>query len=252
MDLGYRGKTALVTGGTRGIGRAIVEKLVQEGCNVAFCARQEQAVLETSGALSSEGVKVIGQVVDVSVGEAYRHWLRSSAEALGGIGLFVPNVSAGASADGDTSWQKALDVDVLGSVRGADVTLPFLAQSKGAMVIIGSAAAVETFFSPTAYNAMKAALITYGKQLAEAVAGHGIRGNLGSPGPVEFPGGAWDTAKQTMPEAYQQTLAQHPTGRLATPDDVANAVLFLGSRLADHITGTNLIVDGGFTKRVQF
>ena len=117
--------------------------------------------------------------------------------------------------------------------------------------MISSTAAVETFIAPQPYNAIKAALITHAKQLSQALAADGIRVNCVSPGPVYFPGGAWEYIQNNMADLYNSTLAQIPRGSMGTPAEVANAVVFLASPAASLITGVNLIADGGFTKRVQ-
>ena len=117
---------------------------------------------------------------------------------------------------------------------------------------MSSTAAVETFFSPQAFNALKAALITYGSQLSQSLAPKGIRVNTVSPGPIEYPTGNWAAIKANMADFYNATVAQMPMGRLGAPDEVAKAVVFLASSASSYTTGTNLIVDGGYTKRVQF
>ena len=253
MDLGLKGKRAIVTGATRGIGRAIATLFAEEGADIAFCARDASAVAATAKELSAEGVRAFGQAVDVGDGPAYRAWLEAAVRDLGGADIFIANVSAGAAREGDAAWEANFHVDLMHSVRGCETLLPHLARSDGgAVVFVTTIAAVETFFAPTAYGALKAALITYGKQLGQAVAGHGIRINMVSPGPVLFPGGDWDRVRREQPDFFAEVEAKCALGRMATPEDVARAVVFLASPAAGYITGSNLIVDGGFTKRVQF
>ena len=120
------------------------------------------------------------------------------------------------------------------------------------VVFLGTTAAVETFMAPMAYNALKAGLITYAKQLSQEFMKKGIRVNVVSPGPIKFAGGAWDHIEQQMPDLYAAHVAQQPSGRLGAPEEVARAVTFLASPAASWITGVNLVVDGGYTKRVQF
>lgn len=253
MDLQLSGKRALVTGGTKGIGRRIVDLLAEEGAHVALCARKAEEVDEAVAALEDKGVTATGKAVDVGDKDAYKAWIGDAAQELGGLDIFVPNVSAGGGMDGEENWYNNFEVDMMGAVRGLEAAMPHLGQSETpAVVFISTTAAVETFLAPQAYNAMKAALLTYAKQMAEAVAETGVRINVVSPGPVYFEGGAWNTIEQHMPELYKGTLAQCPMGRMAKPEEVARAVVFLASPAAAYITGTNLIVDGGFTKRVQF
>ena len=251
MDLGLKGKKAVVTGGTRGIGRAIAEALAAEGVDVAVCARHANDVDETVAALKARGVNACGAAVDISQGEAYQAWIAAAGTELGGIDIFVANVSAGGGM-GEDAWRANFETDLLGTTRGIDAALPALkASGAGSIVVISSTAAVETFIAPQPYNAIKAALITHAKQLSQALAADGIRVNCVSPGPVYFPGGAWEYIQNNVADLYNSTLAQIPRGSMGTPAEVANAVVFLASPAASLITGVNLIADGGFTKRVQ-
>ena len=251
MDLGLKGKRALVTGATKGIGRRIAERLVLEGASVAICARKQAEVDEAVQALGARGVTAWGRACDVKNGDDYVRWIDEAAAALGGVDVFVPNVTAGGGLAPIEQWRANFEVDVLGTVRGCDAVVPKMSAG-GSIVAIGTTAAVETFMGPNAYNAMKAALITYTKQLSQHVGPQGIRVNLVSPGPIEFAGGAWEKIRQNMPELYERMRSLEPMGRMGTPEEVADAVAFLASERASWITGVNLIVDGGFTKRVAF
>lgn len=253
MDLGLKGRKAVITGATRGIGRRIAELLAQEGCDIAFCARKAEEISETTDALKAHGRAVFGTSTNVKDGEAYKAWLAEAAESLGGVDIFIPNVSAGGGVEGEKSWYRNFEIDLMGAVRGCDELMPVLRNSDaGAIVFIGTTAAVETFIAPMAYNAMKAALITYAKQLSQTVFRRNIRVNVVSPGPIYFDGGSWDAIRTANADLYTHTLAQQPNGRMGTPEEVARCVAFLASPAASWITGINLIVDGGLTKRVQF
>lgn len=253
MDLGLRGKKAIVTGATKGIGRAIVELLVAEGADVGLCARNEDEVAETVAALKSKGTQVVGAPVNVRDGEAYKAWLESTARALGGCDVFVPNVSAGGGMDSEKNWWKNFEIDVLHTVRGCETLMEDLKKSgQGSVVIISSTNAIETFAAPMAYNAMKAALITYAKQLSQFVGRHNVRVNAVSPGPVYFEGGAWEMIKGTNPKFYEATLRAIPCGRFGAPEEVARLVAFLASPAASLITGANVVADNGFTKGVRY
>jgi len=254
MDLGLKGKNAIITGSTRGIGRAIAECLAAEGANVAIGARDEEATAKAGEEIAAaHGVEVFAKPCNVKDADGYTSWLEAAMESLGGLDVFVPNVSGGGGMDSEKNWWRNFEIDVLHTVRGAETCLPALKKSDaGAIVIIGTTNAVETFMAPMAYNAMKSALITYSKQLSQFVGAKGVRVNTVSPGPVYFEGGAWEMIKGTMPDLYESTLAQIPAGRMGTPEEVARVVTFLASPAASLVTGANVIADNGFTKRVQF
>jgi len=253
MDLGLRGKKAIVTGATRGIGRAIVELLASEGADVGFCARSEDEVAETIKSLGGRGVAIAGGAVNVRDGDAYKAWLEKTAGELGGCDIFVPGVSAGGGMDSEKNWWKNFEVDVLHTVRGCETLMEHLKKSgSGAIVIISSTNAIETFAAPMAYNAMKAALITYSKQLSQFVGKHNVRVNTVSPGPIYFEGGAWEMIKGTNQKFFDSTLRAIPGGRMGTPEEVARVVAFLASPAASLVTGANVVADLGFTKGVRF
>jgi 3-oxoacyl-[acyl-carrier protein] reductase len=252
MDLGLSGKKAVITGSTRGIGRAIANLLADEGADLAICARNQEEVDSAIAELKGRGGKVVGSAVDVADKEAYQAWIASMGEELGGIDIFVPNVSAGGGNMTEEGWLNNFNVDLLGTTRGVEAVMPFLEKSSAAaIVVISSTAGVETFMGPAPYNAIKGALIVHAKQLSQALAPAGIRVNCVSPGPVFIEGGAWDFIKNNMVEIYDSTLAQIPQGRFGSAEEIANAVAFLASPAASLITGVNLVADGGFTKRVQ-
>jgi NAD(P)-dependent dehydrogenase (short-subunit alcohol dehydrogenase family) len=253
MDLGLTGKKALVTGATRGIGRAVADLLAAEGCDVAICARHRAAVDEAVAALKRRGVQATGDALDVADLAALRAWVGEAAAALGGLDIFVANVSALAQGMDEEAWRRGFEIDVLSTVFGIEAALPLLEKSAaGSIVAVGSTALVESYTPPRSYAAVKAALVPYVKALARTLAGKGVRANMVSPGNVFFEGGVWDIVRQRNPKMFAETLARNPTGRMATPQEVANAVVFLASPRAGFISGTNLIVDGAMTQRVQF
>lgn len=253
MELGLRGKKAIVTGATKGIGRAIVDLLAAEGCDIALCARSQDEVDEAVRAIGKLGVNAVGGAVNVRDGDAYKAWLEKAATELGGCDVFVPNVSAGGGMDSEKNWWKNFEVDVLHTVRGCEALLPRLeASGQGSIVVISSTNALETFYVPMAYNAMKAALVTYAKQLSQFVGRKNIRVNSVCPGPIYFEGGAWEMIKSTNPKMYEATLRAMPNGRFGAPDEIARVVAFLASPAASIITGANVVADNGFTKRVQY
>jgi 3-oxoacyl-[acyl-carrier protein] reductase len=252
MDLGLKGKRAIVTGASRGIGRRIADTLAAEGAELAVCARNASGVEAARKELERNGVKVFAKSVDVSNAEALRAFIDESAQALGGIDILVSNVSA-MSGQGEAGWRANFEVDLMGTVRACEAALPHLAKSgSGSIVVVGTTAAVETFGAPGGYGALKAALLNYASGLAHSLAKQGIRVNVVSPGPVYFEGGAWAMIEKAMPAFFEATLKACPQGRMGKPEEVARAVAFLASSAASLITGANLVADGGFTKRVNF
>lgn len=252
MDLGLEARKALVTAGSRGIGLAIAQTLAEQGCDVAICARGEEGLEVARKDLEARGAKVFTKSVDVADGDALEAFVQEAADDLGGLDVFVSNASAGGG-PGLPAWQATFEVDVMGTVRGLSAATPFLKQSDGgSVVIISSTAALEFLGMPQAYNAMKAALISHASDMSQALAPKGIRVNVVSPGPIYFEGGNWEMIKQAMPAVYENALKQCAIGRLGTPEEVARAVVFLASPAASLVTGANLVVDGGFTKRTNF
>ena len=252
MDLGLKGLKVILTGGSRGIGRAALEIFAREGADIGFFSRKPEQVDETIASLSQHGGKVIGDSFDLVNFDDYPGWLTKTAEALGGCDIFIHGASSsGSQLTGD--WDAAFKYDVMGTVKGCEALEPFLAASAhAAVVIMASTAATETFLMPQAFNAMKAALLTYSKQLSQAWGPKGIRVNAVSPGPIWFEGGNWDGVKQHMPDFYEATKAQMVLGRFGVAEDVARTLVFLASPAASFTTGTNVVIDGGYTKRVQF
>jgi 3-oxoacyl-[acyl-carrier protein] reductase len=253
MNLHLEGLNALVTGGTKGIGRAIAQTLAAEGANVAFCARSLEGVQTTVPELSRHGGKVFGEAVDVGDGPALKAWVAGAAVALGGIDIVVANVSALAIANDEAGWQRGFEVDMMGTVRLVDAAMPWLEKSAhAAIVTISSVSAREIDFAAGPYGAFKAAIVHYTQGLAFHLAGKCIRANSVSPGNTYFEGGVWNQIEVGNPKFYAEALALNPTGRMGTPQEMANAAVFLASPAASFITGTNLVVDGALTRGVQF
>ena len=253
MDLGLTGKKAIVTGGTRGIGRAIVERLSTEGCDVALCARNSEEVGKAVQALEKQGGRSFGSAVDVTQASELRIWIGEAAEQMGGVDILVPNVSALAVSNEEKSWIAGFDADIMGSFRAVEAALPHLEKSScGSIVLIASTAALEVYLGPRPYNSMKAALVAYGAGLSRDLAPKGMRANVVSPGSIYFEDGVWGNAKRNSPEMYSTMLDRNPMGRMGRPEEVANAVAFLASPAASFVSGANLVVDGALTQRIQY
>ena len=256
MDLGLKGRNAVVLGGTRGIGRAIAATLAGEGAGVAVCARNAEQVAATVRELKDLGVRAAGAPVDITDGAALKGWIAAVAGELGSIDMLFSNAGAMAQGGDPASWEQNFRLDVLGAVNAFDATRPFLEASgdktgDAAFVIISSISAAQADRA-SSYGPIKAALVHMAKGLARQYAAKKIRVNVVSPGTVYFKGGIWNMVEQNTPKIYQDALARNPTGRMATPQEIACAAVFLASPVSSFTTGSNLVVDGAISNRVNF
>jgi 3-oxoacyl-[acyl-carrier protein] reductase len=251
MDLGLAGKKALVTGATKGLGRAIAETLLAEGASVSICARTADAVDTAVKEMSASGT-VVGAVADAADTEAIRSWVASSADQLGGVDIYIHNTS-GKPARKLEDWINNFNIDLMSLVHGVDAASAALVDGGGALVSIGTTAVAEHFASGSgSYSALKAAVTNWTLGQAQVLGAKGVRCNVVSPGPIFIEGGDWDMIKQRMGDFYAATEANHPGKHLGAAQDVADAVAFLVSDRARHVNGVNLTVDGGFLKRVNY
>lgn len=256
MDFGLKGKKAIVLGGTRGIGRAIAETLAREGADVGICARNAGQVEAAVAALKALGVMATGASVDITDGAALRAWIAAAGAELGGVDMLVSNAGAMAQGADPASWEQNFKLDVLGAVNAFDAAYPLLEAAAArhgdaAFVIIASVSAAVAD-NASSYGPVKASLIHMAKGLARQHAKRRIRVNVVSPGMVYFEGGVWNMVEQNMPDFFKTAMARNPTGRAATPQEVANAAVFLASPVSSYTTGVNLLVDGAISNRVNF
>ncbi|TGN67495.1 SDR family oxidoreductase [Paracoccus liaowanqingii] len=247
MDLGLTGLRAVITGGSKGIGRRCAEILAAEGAQVAICARTQADVDATAADL---GVR--GTAVDVTDKAALEAWVSDSAQAMGGIDIVIGNVSALAVADDEAAWQAGFDTDMMHSVRLVNAAMPWLETSGAASItLVSSVSGREIDFTGAAYGAFKAALVHYAQGLAFKLAPKGIRANTVSPGNTYFDGGIWQQIETGNPDLFATALGLNPMGRMATPEEIARGVVFLASPASSFTSGTNLVIDGALTKGVQ-
>lgn len=251
MDLQLRGKNALITGGSRGIGWSTAVAFAEEGCNVALCSRDKKSVEEAVSGLVALGVTAVGSSVDVADASALRAWVDESAQALGGLDIVVANVSALGSGEGEEQWKRAVDVDLMHTVRLVNAALPHLEKSDAASIVIVSSVSARRPFGATPYGSLKAALNHYGKGLAVEHARRGIRANVVSPGTIYIENGFWGGIERDNPTMFERSLKSNPMGRMGTPEEVARSIVFLASPASSFTSGTNLLVDGAITPGVQ-
>ena len=245
MDLGLKGLKAILVGANGGIGRVVANVLASEGCDVAICGRSQDKVDTVSAELAAKGVKHVAEALRGNVEAAVPALVARVAKALGGCDIFISFTSVNLGEDTDAAWRLVLDTVVLPMRRGVAAALPFLKQSgKGAIAVMSSTGAVEEFMGVQPYNALKAAVINYSAALAQALAADGIRVNCITPGPVWTDDGPWPQIKEGAPDFYNSIVSQLPLGKMTIAFAVSPACMTM--------TGANIVVDSGLTKRVQF
>ena len=246
MDLGLRDKRCIVTGGSRGIGRAIALGLADEGADVAICARTEGALRATESELRAKGRGVYAAACDIGAPEALGGFLGAAKRELGSVDVLVHNASALAVGPELGAWDASLRVDLMAAVHACEQVMPWMrAAGGGSILLVSSVSGLEASPTPDyAYTSTKAALIAYAKKLSLLQAPHGIRVNALAPGSIEFPGGTWEETRREQPDLYNAVLASIPFGRLGRPEEVADAAVYLVSPRASWVTGVCLVVDG--------
>src|SRR4249919_4236435 len=212
MDLGLKGKSVLVTGGSKGIGLAIAELFAAEGANVAICARNADEVANVVKNLSAKGVKAWGKALDVADPVALKGWVDGAAAQFGGVDTIVCNVSALAVGDSTETWEKSFRTDMMHTVNSVAASVPYLEKSKSAsIIVVSSVSGFEVDFAAGSYGAFKAALIHYAKGLSSQLIAKGIRVNAVSPGNTYFEGGIWQNIENGNPDLFKMAMGLNPT-----------------------------------------
>jgi 3-oxoacyl-[acyl-carrier protein] reductase len=246
MLIDLKGKRAVVTGGSKGIGRSIALGLAAAGAAVSICARGRAGLDSTAAELKALGVPAHAGECDLADKAAIPAYIAAAAQALGGIDILVNNASGFGMGDDEEAWARGLDVDVMATVRATRAALPYMERAGGGAILnIASISGHGANPRSPSYGAAKAAVINYTQTQGLLLAAKRIRVNAISPGSIEFPGGIWESRRQSAPQVYDAVLKSIPWGRLGRPEEIAGVAVFLVSDAASWVTGQSLIVDGG-------
>ena len=246
MQISFKGKRAVVAGGSRGIGRSIALAFAADGADVAICARGAEGVKAAEAEIKRHGGKAFGMACDLGDGAAVARYVAEAANALGGIDILVNNASGFGMKDDESGWLAGINIDLLATVRATQAAVPFMEKAGGgAIVNIASISGYMAVARSIPYAAVKAAVINYTAGQGLALAAKCIRVNAIAPGSIEFPGGTWEQRKTTDPKLYEGTLRRIPWGRYGTPEEIAKVAAFLASDMASWVTGQTIVVDGG-------
>jgi 3-oxoacyl-[acyl-carrier protein] reductase len=256
MDLGLQDKTALVTGSSRGIGRAAAKALAAEGAVVTVIARGAIEVESVVEEIRQGGGRAHGLVADVATRAGAHQAVEDAVRQMGGLDILVNNVggSTGAgpfdSADEDT-WERVVDANLMSAVWCSRAALePFTARGGGTIVHVTSICGLE-YCGSAPYTAAKGALASLTKEMAVDLAHRKVRVVAVAPGSILFPGGSWDRRRISTPEKIEKMIAEElPWGRFGTPEEVADVIAFVASPRASWITGSSVVVDGAQGRRV--
>jgi 3-oxoacyl-[acyl-carrier protein] reductase len=255
MDLGLRGKVALICGSSRGIGLATARAFLREGANVIITGREASALEEASAmAIRESGPERVRSVqADLTEPADIQRALDAGA-AFGGLDVVVANVGSGTARGGweleVQDWESTLRINLVGGmVLGGAALTQLVARGGGSLIFVSSIAGFEAINAPVAYSAAKAAVLSGMKNLSRLGAPKGVRVNAVAPGNVYFPGGSWERKLAERPEFFEQYIqSEVPLKRFGRPEEIADAIVFLASERASFITGSCLVVDGGQTR----
>jgi 3-oxoacyl-[acyl-carrier protein] reductase len=253
MELELAGKVVLISGASRGIGRAIAEGLAAEGARLVIAARGTESLEEARASLESIGAEVLAVSTDVGDDASVEALVKQARERFGRIDILISNASALAVDGSRASWEASLNVDVMGAVRLVEAVVPMMREEgAGSILLVSSTSSLEAVpMQDFGYTAAKAAINAYAKKLAVNEGAHGIRANALLPGSTEFPGGGWEMMRESQPDIYEMVRTSVPSGRLGTPKEIADAAVWLVSARAGWVNGAALVVDGGQCKAIR-
>ncbi|MBI2192147.1 MAG: SDR family oxidoreductase [Planctomycetes bacterium] len=251
MDLMLRGKAVAVTGGSRGIGRRIVQRFAEEGASVAFCARNKDDLDRAAAEVARLGVMTFpyeGDIIDPDKAKAF---IDGAADHLGGLDILVNNVGGAVGSNKpfaettDEDWLRTYEMNVLHAVRTTRLAIPHFQQRGGGSVVIISSISGWMPGGYPQYGTAKAAEIQLAGELAIDLAAERVRINTVCPGSILWPGGAWDRFRQAHAEVFSEFETRDlPAGRLGEPEEVADVVVFISSPRASWVNGALIPVDG--------
>ena len=249
MDLGLSNNVAMISGASRGIGRAIALGLAAEGCRLSLCARGREQLEETAQEARGAGVEVLATALDVSREAEARRWVEATQQYFGGIDILINNVG-GSRPGGNLNasrqdWQAGFALNFFSALDLCQLVVPVMEERKAGCVINIASIYGREWGGPMTYNAAKAAMISLSKEMARALAPKGIRVNSVAPGSILFPGGSWEQRQKENPAGIAAFVkAELPAGRFGKPEEVADVVVFLASERAQWVSGACITVDG--------
>jgi 3-oxoacyl-[acyl-carrier protein] reductase len=246
MTFDFKGKRAVITGGSRGIGRSIALEFAKAGADISICARGEKGLAAAKKEIEAHGVRCHAGQCDLADGAAIARYIGEAAKALGGIDILVNNASGYGKSGEEDNWAACIAIDLMATARASRAAEPFIEKAKGGSIVnISSISGLHACVSDPPYGAVKAALFQFTTTQAMLLAPKGVRVNCVAPGSIEFADGYWDKIKKNDRAMYDRVKDAIPFKRHGLPEEVAHAVLFLASPLASWITGQTIATDGG-------